>query len=894
MQPAATPALSEKPPSAPDFHVVGLGASAGGVEALQQFFQGLAARCGMAFVVIQHRDPRHAGKLVEVLQRFTDMPVHQVDDNMPVAPDHVYVTPPDKDLCMACGVLVPQARAQLPAHRLPIDSFLRSLAEDLKERSVGVILSGMGSDGTMGLRAIKEVAGSIFVQDPGTAQFDSMPCSAIATGLADVIAPASTLAAKVVAYCDARTQQGSTPAPSVQESDEADLDNIIVLLRAQTGQDFSLYKKSTLHRRIERRMALHQLRSMTDYQRYLRKNKQEAELLFKDLLIGVTRFFRDAEVWEQLKTQGIPALLAAHPAGATLRAWTPACSTGEEAYTLAMVFRETVARLSPGVHYELQVFATDLDSVAIDTARAGIYPTNISADVSEDRLSRFFVRSGNGYRVAPNIREMVVFAQQNLVMDPPFTKLDLLSCRNLLIYMESELQHKLFPLFHYCLNPHGILVLGSAESIGDAATLFSELAAKARIYRRRDVAAITGPIEFPPLFSRSRKGVEPLGIPHGLTEHRAPDLQLLTNELLLQRFAPAAVLTTAQGEIVYLCGKAGSYLEPAAGKASMSLFSMAQEGLRGALREVFSKAVRDQTATVLRSVMVSSGTDSKPVDVTVQPLTGPRALGGMVLVVFSVIATPAPDADAVARTVDVAVDARISAMALELEQLRAELQNSGEEMQTSREELKSTNEELQSTIEELQSTNEELTTSNEEFQSINEELQSVNRELVAKVQEMSKAHDEEINLLNSTAIATVVLDESLCIRRFSTPATEIFKLIPGDIGRPITDLVTSLESPALDKTASEVLRTLVFKEVLVRAQDNRWYMVRTMPYRTRDSRIEGVVITFLEVTAEQSLQARLKKILERVQRPGDTPQGTLSEVRELLTQTLSPAATEPV
>ncbi len=894
MPSAAPPARSEKPPSAPDFHVIGLGASAGGVEALQQFFQGLTSPCGMAFVVIQHRDPRHTGKLVEILQRFTDMPVHQVDDKMPVAPDHVYVNPPDKDLCIVRGVLVPQARAQLPDHQLPIDSFLRSLAADLKERSVGVILSGMGSDGTMGLGAIKEVAGSIFVQDPGTAQFDGMPCSAIATGLADVIAPASTLAARVVAYCNARAQHGSAPAAAVQASDQAELESILVLLRAQTGQDFSLYKKSTLYRRIERRMALHQLRSIADYQRYLRKNKQEAELLLKDLLIGVTRFFRDAEVWQQLKAQGIPALLAAHPEGATLRAWTPACSTGEEAYSLAMVFQETVAQLDPGAHYELQVFATDLDGQAIDTARAAIYPSNISADVSEDRLNRFFVRSGNGYRVAPGIREMVVFAQQNLVMDPPFTKLDLLSCRNLLIYMESELQHKLLPLFHYCLKPHGILVLGSAESIGDAATLYSEVAAKARIYQRRNVAAITGPIEFPPLFSRSRKGVEPLGIPPGVTEHRVPDLQLLTNELLLQRFAPAAVLTTGQGEIVYLCGKAGRYLEPAAGRASMSLFSMAREGLCGALREVFFKAVRDQATAVLRCVMVSTGADSIPVDVTVQPLAGPRALAGMVLVVFSDSATPAPDADARAPTMDVAVDVRIAAMARELEQLRAELQNSGEEMQTAQEELKSTNEELQSTNEELQSSNEELTTSNEEIQSINEELQSVNRELAAKVQEISKAHEEEINLLNSTGIATVVLDESLCIRRFTTQATEIFKLIPGDIGRPITDLGTSLESPALETTAREVLRTLVSKEVLVRSQGKRWYLVRTLPYRTRDNRIDGVVITFLEATAEQSLQAHLQKILERVQGPDDTPQGTLSEVRELLTQTLSHAATEPV
>jgi two-component system CheB/CheR fusion protein len=367
-----TPEIRSKAPA----HVVGLGASAGGVEALQQFFKGLPSRCGMAFVVVQHMDPHHHGKLVEILQRMTNLHVQQVNDETPVLPDHVYVTPPGRDLAIRGGVLLPTAREDGSGQRLPIDFFLRSLAADMHDRSVGVILSGMGSDGTMGLRAIKEVAGSSFVQDPQSAQFDSMPLSAIATGLADVVAPANVLAAKVLDYCRFRAQHDSAQVPDGQESDYTDLERIIVLLRAQTGQDFSLYKKSTLYRRIERRMALHQLHSMSDYQRYLRHNPKEGELLFKDLLIGVTRFFRDPEVWEQLKTEGIPALLEASPTGATLRAWVPACSTGEEAYTLAMIFRETVEALRPGVPYTLQVFATDLDSEAIETARAGLYPPN--------------------------------------------------------------------------------------------------------------------------------------------------------------------------------------------------------------------------------------------------------------------------------------------------------------------------------------------------------------------------------------------------------------------------------------------------------------------------------------------------------------------------------------
>jgi two-component system CheB/CheR fusion protein len=874
------------------FPVVGLGASVGGVEALQQFFAGLAQQCGMAFVVVQHMDPRHGGNLVEILQRVTTMPVQQAHNKLAVAPDHVYVIAPDRDLSILNGVLVPLERSNGDS-RLPIDFFLRSLAADLRDLSVGVILSGMGSDGTMGLRAIKEVAGSIFVQDPQSAQFDSMPRSAIATGLADVVAPASTLAAKVVAYCNFRAQHGGEPAPAQQESAQADLDRIIVLLRAQTGQDFSLYKKSTLSRRIERRMALHQLQGMADYQRYLRHNQHEANLLFKDLLIGVTRFFRDPEVWEQLKTEGISALLNANPNGTMLRAWTPACSTGEEAYSLAMIFQEAVEALDSGVHYTLQIFATDLDTDSIETARAGLYPANIAADVSETRLARYFLPQGGAYRICPEIRDMVVFAQQNLVMDPPFTKLDLLSCRNLLIYLESELQRTLLPLFHYCLKPHGMLVLGSAESIGDAGALFSELDGKSRLFRRRDVAASSDPIEFPPVFSRARKGVAPMVSSDNAALPRVPDLQLLTNELLLQRFAPAALLTTDRGEIVYICGKAGRYLEPAAGKASMNLFAMAREGLSGTLSEVFAKAVREQITMLLRAVNIVTSEGTQTTDVTVQPLCKPHALSGMVLIVFNnATATLTPEAQASGRSPEVLIDARVAAMAQEIQQTRDALKTSREEMQTSQEELKSTNEELQSTNEELQSSNEELTTSKEEMQSVNEELQSVNRELSTKMQEMTMASDEESNLLNSTAIAALFLDAHMRVRRFTEPVTAIFKLIPGDVGRPITDLVTSLDSPALEQTAREVLRTLVFHEDWISAQGKRWFSVRTMPYRTRDNRIDGVVITFADITPKKRLEAGLRRALALLQDTEARPQSTLAGVRATLEQTLATESTD--
>jgi two-component system CheB/CheR fusion protein len=593
-------------------------------------------------------------------------------------------------------------------------------------------------------------------------------------------------------------------------------------------------------------------------------------LLLKELLIGVTRFFRDADVWDQLKKDGIPSLLAANPTGGTLRAWIPGCSTGEEAYTLAMTFREVVAVLDSSVHYALQIFATDLDSDSIQTARAGIYPADISADVSDQRLSQFFIEELGIYQIKREIRDMVIFAQQNVAMDPPFTHLDLLCCRNLLIYLESDLQRKVLPLFHHSLKPNGLLVLGSSETIGELGGLFSALPGKTRIYRRRDVATRTELVEFPAVFSRSRIGLNTAAGAEFPTSPKSPDLSLLTNELLLQRFAPAAALTTNKGDIVYICGKAGKYLEPAPGKANLSLFAMAREGLADALNEIFAKAVREQSTVSLKSVKVGIDSGSQYVDVTVQPLTKPLALSGMVLVVFVDVAAPAAAALERDEGKSVDTDARVAEIGREMQQLRIELKITRDEMQTSQEQLRSANEELQSTNEELQSTNEELTTSKEEMQSINEELQSVNHELTAKVEEMTLASDDMKNLLNSTEIATLFLDEQMRVRRYTTQIARVFKLIPSDLGRPITDLTVTLNYAGLALDVQEVLRTLVFREVRVSGDGGRWFNVRTMPYRTRDNRIAGVVITFVDITTEKSLESSLQDIFKQLNCDGAT------------------------
>ena len=837
------------------FPIVGIGASAGGLEAIELFLKHVPQESGMAFVIVQHLDPTYKGIMVELLQRKTPMPVVQVRDRHKVAPDHVYVIPPNKDMSILHGVLHLLAPAAPRGLRLPIDFFFRSLADDCQARSIGVILSGMGSDGTLGLRAIKEKAGVVFVQAPASAKFDGMPRSAIDAGLADVVALAEELPGRISNYLKHAPLAAQSDL-SLEDKSQSALEKVIILLRAQTGHDFSLYKKSTIYRRVERRMGLHQVDKLATYVRFLRENPQEIELLFKELLIGVTSFFRDPPAWEQLKDQVMPALLAAHPKGGVLRAWASGCSTGEEAYSLAMVFKEALEQVKPAGNFSLQVFATDLDRDAIDKARAGLYPENIAADISAERLQRFFVKDEHGYRVAKEIREMAIFASQNMIMDPPFTKLDLLLCRNLLIYLDQEIQKKLIPLFHFSLNPGGVLFLGNAETIGTFTNLFAPLAKKARIFRRLDSVLVAEPVEFPSAFVPYPPAVASA---QPQAQAASANLQALADQLLLQHYCPAAVLTNDKGDILYISGRTGKYLEPAAGKANWNLFAMAREGLSYELNKVWQKALRQKTAAVLKGVRVATNGGMQSVDITVHQIFDPAALKGMVLTVFTDVTTP-PEPKAASKTPRASSRGEsLAVMQRQLQQAREEIQTCREQMQTSQEELKSTNEELQSANEELQSTNEELTTSKEEMQSLNEELQTVNHELQAKVDELSWANNDMKNLLNSTEIATLFLDDGLNVRRFTTQTASIIKLIAGDVGRPITDITTDLDYPGLTADANEVLRTLVFIEKQVATRDGRWFLVRIMPYRTLENRIDGVVITFLNITAAKMLEIQLRQ-----------------------------------
>jgi two-component system CheB/CheR fusion protein len=816
---------------------------------LEQFLGHVPARSGMAFVVVQHLDPTHKGIMPELLQRTTEMKVAQVKDRTRVRPDCVYVIPPNKDMSILRGVLHLLEPVAPRGLRLPIDFFLRSLALDQHEQSIGVILSGMGSDGTLGLRAIKEKAGLVLVQEPVTAKFDGMPRSAIAAGLADIVAPVGELPGKIIAYLQ-HAPLIARPEVALEDKTQNDVEKVVILLRAHTGHDFSFYRKNTLHRRIERRMGIHQIHKMASYVRYLQENSQELDLLFKELLIGVTNFFRDPPAWEQLRTEAISSLLASRSPGQALRAWVPGCSTGEEAYSLAIVFKEAMEEVKPKIRFALQIFATDLDRDAVDSARQGLFPDNIAVDVSSERLSRFFAKEDHGYRVRKEIREMVIFAPQNLIMDPPFTKLDLLSCRNLLIYLTPEMQKKLIPLFHYSLSPGGILFLGSAETIGSFTDLFAPLSGRSRLFRRTGSTLRPEPLEFPPSF----RGALPGGSAERPVVKPPLSLQSLADQLVLQRFAPPAVLVNDKGDIFYVSGRTGKYLEPAAGKANWNLFVMAREGLRYELSGAFQKALRQDGCITLHGLKVGTNGGEQCVDVTVQRLEEPGPLQGLVMIVFTDVAAPAT-ARTPPRTPK--PHAHNAALEQELLQVRAEARATHEEMQTSQEELRSANEELQSTNEELQSTNEELTTSKEEMQSMNEELQTLNAELQAKVDELSRASNDMKNLLESTDIATLFLDKELRVRRFTTQTTKIVKLIPGDVGRPITDLVSDMNYPALAADVRSVLRSLAPTEKAVSALDGRWFTVRIMPYRTLDDRIDGVVITFADITVAKTLEAKL-------------------------------------
>lgn len=839
------------------FPIVGIGASAGGLEALEQFFMNMPKDSEMAFVVVQHLDPTHVGIMPELLQRLTLMKVIQVTDNLEVKPNHVYVLPPNKSMAILNGYLHLFEPTELRGLRLPIDAFFRSLADEQGEKSIGVILSGMGSDGCAGIKVIKERNGIVLVQDPQSAKFNGMPGSAIATGSVDIIAPANELPSRLMSFL----KKSPVVKSDVDEKNKSSLQKILILLRTQTGHDFSLYKKTTLYRRIERRMNVHQIEKISNYIRYLQDNPKELELLFKEILIGVTNFFRDSAVWDKLRDHILPDLFNELPYGHVLRAWVTGCSTGEEAYSFAIVFKEAGEKSKNNKNISLQIFATDIDTDAINRARKGVFSSNMLSDVSPQRITRFFTKNGSNHSVKNSIREMVVFAPHDVIKDPPFTKLDFLLCRNLLIYMESDLQKKLMNLFYYSLNPSGIMLLGTAETVNRQERLFEVVDKKLKIYKRSISPMEIEKLDFPNSYSHSPKRAKE-EIP-GAKGTR--NIQFFADQLVLQRFSPASVLINQEGDILYITGRTGKYLEPSAGKANWNIYAMAREGLRNDLLNAIRKAKQSYEPVHLRNIKVGTNGGVQYVDVTVQSTEKPDEFKDTIMIVFTDVASSRLPENKKSKSAKKNLSAQAQENEIEHQHCLEDLQNTREEMQTSQEELKSTNEELQSTNEELQSTNEELTTSKEEMQSLNEELQTVNMELQTKVSEFMETNNDMKNLLNSTEIGTLFLDKNLNIRRFTDQITKIIKLRHTDIGRPFTDMVSDLQYSEIVNDANEVLRTLIFKENDISTQDERWFKVRIMPFRTLDERIEGLVITFVDITKAKKLEKDLKETIKILQ-----------------------------
>lgn len=813
----------------------------------------------MAFVLVQHLAADHKSILADLIGRYTRLEVHEVEDGMAVRPNSVYIIPPGRDMALLHGSLQLLKPSAVRGQRLPIDFFFRSLAQDQRERAIGIILSGTGADGTLGVRAIKGENGLVLAQNPESAEFDGMPRSALGTGVVDYEMPPAEMPTKLLAYIAHLTgRRHLDEAPPAKT--ENTLKKIFVLLRTHTGHDFSLYKPGTIQRRIERRMALHQIDRLDSYVAYLSKNPDEVEALFRDVLINVTRFFRDPEAFTVLEKDVIPALFKDRPAGSPLRLWVVGCSTGEEAYSLAILLAERMETLKR--NYPVQLFATDIDNRAIALARAGIYPASISVDVTPERLARFFTLDTDAttYRVNKRIRDMLVFSEQDVTKDPPFSKLDLVSCRNLLIYLTPPLQQKIMALLHYALNPGGILFLGSSESANESAALFAAIDTKRKLYRRKESGpSLRRSSPLLPVAPGDQTPARTAGL-RTIATIKTPVRELAERELLAHA-ALVGALVDAHGNILYLHGRAGPYFEPPSGEPGASnLLQMARDGLRLPLAAALRKA--SQSGRVVRTPRLRIGGDGRYVtaDLTVRRLgTGQGKANPLYLVVLE----PPSAAPGTLPHTRAGKASDLTALRLELQTKEEYLRAATEQLQSATEELQSSNEEMQSVNEELQSTNEELETSKEELQSVNEELSTVNAELQTKVLSLSQTNNDMNNLLAGTGIGTVFVDHQLRIMRFTPAASAVINLILSDVGRPVAHLVSNLVGyDRLVEDTKEVLATLVPKAIEVRTTEGKHYTMRLQPYRTLENVIEGAVISFIDITDMVHTREELHKANE--------------------------------
>jgi len=832
------------------FPIVGIGASAGGLQALETFFAKLPADCNMAFVIVQHLDPHHESLMNSLLSKETPLRVNDIRDGVSVEPNQVYIKPPGKDVVITNRTLHLREAAEKEGLRLPIDTFFRSLAEDQKDKAVCIILSGASNDGTLGAKLIKGEGGMVMVQEEKQAQYPRMPQSVIDAGLADIILPVEKMPDQLMRLSD-HPFMVPKPPEGAKEKFERDVQGILMVVRTHTGHDFSQYKRNTVMRRIQRRMALNQIHEIEDYRRYLRQNTSEVTDLFKDLTINVTSFFRDNEAFQVLSEKAIKPLMGKKQADTTFRIWVPGCSSGEEAYSLAILLVEVSEELEK--YFDFKIFATDINTDAIESARSGEFPENIRADVTEDRLRRFFTKRGNRYHVDSKIRDLMVFAVHDVTRDPPFSNMELISCRNLLIYMDNDLQKRVLPILHYGLKSEGILFLGTSESVGEATELFTPVDKKNKIYRHKDVDIEPMHHFRVPTYPRieeeepkmPKKGGEKVPQPQKKKEVRE-----MVEQAILAKHAPPAVLIDGAADILYFHGESGRYLSPPVGEANLNIFNMVHGELHFRLSQAVEKVKESQAPIRIENVQVRHDDDFLSLGLSCIPLTSKKDKSRYILVEFEEDRPKEPSPKQRSLEEEGEKDSTVAELEQKLRVTRQELQATIEELETANEELKSSNEELQANNEELQSINEELESSKEELQSTNEELETVNTELSKKNQDLVKAEDDLNNLFASSEIGTLFLDNDLNIKRFTPAAKEVFNLKEErDIGRSIKDITTNLEYDTLAKDADEVLDKLIRKEVKVPCRSgDKCYMVRIVPYRTSGNLIEGVVITFLDIS----------------------------------------------
>jgi two-component system, chemotaxis family, CheB/CheR fusion protein len=847
--------------AADDFLIVGLGASAGGIKAFRTFFEHVPPNSGLAYVVILHLSPEYESRLPEVLQRSTSIPVMQVTGRVPVEPNRVYVLPPNQSLAMVDGHLEASTITRIEERRAPIDIFFRTLADCQGARAASIVLSGTGADGSMGMKRVKEHGGVCFVQDPREAEHEDMPLHSIATGLADYVLPVAEMPAKLLAYRAHRTALPHLAERLEQPlADAAAMRDIFTHLRVRTGHDFSSYKPGTVLRRLERRMRVGGISTLTEYAGFLRESEDEPQALLKDLLISVTNFFRDAEAFETLDRLVMPKLLEGKGPDDQIRAWVAGCATGEEAYSIAMLLAEHTWGIAEAP--AVLLFATDIDTEAIATAREGFYTATDTADVSADRLARFFIEEHGGYRVRKELRSLVLFANHNVIKDPPFSHLDLVSCRNLLIYLNRTMQRRVMDVLHFALDPARYLFLGISESMDGAGDLFVAIDRDAHLFESRSIVArIALPI---PEISRQSvlgRGADAVRLTDARRADRLSSADL--HQELLEQYSPPSVVVDEDYEILHLSARAGRYLRFSGGEPTRNLLRTIRPELRLELRTALYQATQQRISVEAHGLSLRIDDAPQTLTITVKPVLRPGDPARGFFLVFFEEGRPTETAAAPLSELVAPATAAAHQLEEELQGVKEQLHSKTEQYEAQTEELKVSNEELQAINEELRSSAEELETSKEELQSINEELTTVNQELQIKIEEQSQSHNDILNLVNSTEIGTLFIDRESRIKLFTPSVRRVFSLIPSDLGRPLSDIASRLDNADLTADIARVLERVEPVEREVRA-GARWYAMRVIPYRTAEDRIDGVVLTFVDITPRKAAEQELRESVDRL------------------------------